>query len=79
MTIVIRTLGLPHGKDKVSDRVLRSWTVTVDGTLARIVTLSYQPEAKWSFSVSVQEPRGQIVDGIKCGKVTTRSRGSIRP
>ena len=41
--------------------------------------MGYLSEAPGSFSVSVGEPRGQIVDDIECGRVTARSRGSTGP
>ena len=41
--------------------------------------MGYPPGAPRSFFVSAEEPRGQVEDGIECGKVTTRSRGSAGP
>ena len=57
------------------------WTVTVEISLVRIVTVI--EKTKWAicqrlrggFSVSVEEPRGQIINGIECGRVTAGSRG----
>ena len=37
------------------------------------------PGAQGSLFVSAEEPRGQLEDGIECGKVTTHSRGSPGP
>ena len=41
--------------------------------------MGYPPGAPKSFFVSAEEPRGQVEDGIKRGKVTTPSRGSPGP
>ena len=38
--------------------------------------MDYLPEAPESFLVSAEELRGQVEDGIECGKVTALSRGS---
>ena len=38
--------------------------------------MDYLPEAPGSFLVSAEELRVQVEDGIECGKVTARSRGS---
>ena len=41
--------------------------------------MGYLPEAPESFFASAEEARGQIENGIKCGKVTARSRGAVGP
>ena len=38
--------------------------------------MDYLPEAPGSFLVSAEELRGQVDDGIECGKVTACFRGS---
>ena len=38
--------------------------------------MDYLPEAPGSFLVSAEELRVQVEDGIECGEVTARSRGS---
>ena len=41
--------------------------------------MDYLSKAPGSFSVSAEEATRRVEDGIECGKVTARSRGSAGP
>ena len=53
--------------------------MTVESSLARIVTVTEKTEWNIWASLSVEEPTGQIVDNIECSIVTALFRGSKGP